>query len=68
MKATEEIGICDTMWGGKYHLVMCNYYTTTGYPHFKPRCKKGRFASLKCHSENICPLYVPRETKKKVQD
>jgi len=39
-------------------IEMCKHYTTTGYPYFKPRCKKGRFASLRCHSKNIsCPYY-----------
>jgi len=38
-------------------IEMCNHYTTTGYPNFKPRCKAGLRASLKCHSKNSCPMY-----------
>lgn len=36
---------------------MCSNYTTTGYPTFKPRCRAGLMASLKCHSKNDCPKY-----------
>lgn len=38
-------------------IELCNHYTTTGYPNFKPRCKVGLRASLKCHSKNSCPMY-----------
>lgn len=39
-------------------IEMCYFYTTTGYPQFKPRCKVGLRASLKCHSKNNCPAYM----------
>ena len=38
-------------------IEMCCNYTTTGYPNFKPRCRAGFKASLKCHSKNDCPKY-----------
>lgn len=41
-------------------IEMCRYYTTSGYPSFKPLCKKGHRASLKCHSINYaCLDYMP---------
>ena len=44
-------------------LAMCKYYTTTGYPAFKPKCQKDLFASLKCHEKNEeCSQYEPSET------
>ena len=39
-------------------IELCYHYTTTGYPTFKPRCKLGHWASLKCHSRYCkCPKY-----------
>ena len=31
-------------------IEMCKHYTTTEHPNFKPKCKKGNWARLKCHS------------------
>lgn len=31
------------------HLSICTYYSTTGYPVFKPVCKLGLKAGLHCH-------------------
>ncbi len=39
-------------------IPMCKWYTTTGYPTFKPKCQKGLFAKLKCHDKyNACNSY-----------
>jgi len=39
-------------------IEMCQYYTTTGYPTFKPVCQKRYKASLRCHStRKDCPDY-----------
>jgi len=39
-------------------IELCDFYTTTGYPNFKPKCLKGRRASLKCHKRECkCPEY-----------
>lgn len=39
-------------------IELCSHYTTTGYPTFKPRCKVGLKAGLKCHSRKCkCPKY-----------
>lgn len=39
---------------------ICIHYTTTGYPTFKPRCKLGKWAGLKCHDVNKdCVGYKP---------
>ena len=41
-------------------IELCKAYTTTGYPGFKPLCKLGYKASLKCHSEQKdCKGYEP---------
>lgn len=43
-------------------IEMCIWYNTTGWPLFKPVCKKGVRASLKCHSERKdCPYYKASE-------
>jgi len=43
-------------------ITMCKYYSTSGYPSFKPRCSLGHFAKLACHSENRdCKHYEPSE-------
>jgi len=52
-------------------IEMCIYYTTSGHPNFKPRCKLGLQASLRCHSAKAarmsCPHYIgsnsPEEEK-----
>jgi len=41
-------------------IEQCEYYSTTGYPMFKPLCKLGHRASLKCHAKKIdCKDYIP---------
>lgn len=42
-----------------HRLEMCDAYTTSGYPNFKPDCRLGYRASLKCHSiiGKHCPGY-----------
>jgi len=45
-------------------IELCSHYTTTKYPYFKPRCKLGLFASLKCHNkESKCKKYIVYENK-----
>lgn len=42
---------------------MCKQYTTTEFPDFKPKCKLGHKASLRCHSENkFCMDYSTDES------
>ena len=42
----------------KNHIDLCIYYTTTGYPNFKPKCEVKLKAGLKCHKWNCnCPEY-----------
>ncbi len=49
-------------------LEMCRHYSTTGHPNFKPLCKLGRWANLKCHSERKdCPLYQHGEMRREVK-
>ena len=41
-------------------IALCKNYTTTGHPDFKPLCRWGFRASLKCHSERKdCKRYEP---------
>ena len=43
-------------------LDMCQFYTTTGFPTFKPLCKLGKQAGLKCHSKRTdCKQYKESE-------
>ena len=56
MAGLRYIGMNQDLQNSK--IEMCKFYTTTGYPTFKPRCEKGLWASLRCHSENKkCPKY-----------
>lgn len=45
-------------------IPLCIHYDTAGYPNFKPVCKLGFRASLKCHSKNLwCAQYKPSDGK-----
>jgi hypothetical protein len=40
---------------------LCKHYMSTGFPRFKPWCRKDREPTMTCHSQNECPDYVPCE-------
>lgn len=45
-------------------LPICTFYTTSGYPSFRPKCSKGHKASKKCHEKrDDCEDYKPSLTK-----
>ncbi len=41
---------------------MCKFYSVK---YLKPICTIGHKASLKCHSKNTCPDYIPSESRMK---
>ena len=49
-------------------ITLCYYYTTTGYPTFKPKCTydSSKRASLRCHHHmtNKCPGYTNEDQMK----
>jgi len=54
---------------GEMKIDLCEYYTTTEYPNFKPKCRLGRWASLKCHRFDCkCPNYKTGENKGEIMD
>ena len=40
---------------------LCKHYISTGFPRFRPWCRKGREPTMVCHSQNECPDYGPCE-------
>lgn len=41
-------------------IELCKHFTTNGYPNFRPVCKVGYKASLKCHRiRKDCKDYTP---------
>lgn len=52
-------------------IEMCRFYSTSGYPDFKPKCLAGdsfhvytRRPGLKCHKRRLeCLLYQPSEER-----
>lgn len=43
-------------------IEMCDWYTTTGWPCFRPKCSLGWVACLGCHDKfNTCPFYCPSD-------
>jgi len=51
------------MKGKTVKINICRFFTTEGYPHFKPICLKGLYASIKCHdNSDNCPQYKSSET------
>ncbi len=48
----------------KAEIQLCIHYDTTGWPRFKPVCKLGYHASLKCHAKHFdhpCGRYASEE-------
>lgn len=44
----------------KVIIDLCEYYDVCNLPFFKPVCKKGHKANLKCHSQRKdCSDYIP---------